>query len=137
MASAKSKIQKLKAKDYGFKPFQKLPNNQQKKFHKFHESLFESPAWNGLSIHSKMLYIEMSRKFNGTNEQDIMYLQKEGIQIMGKNTFHKCTAQLIEYGFIEYVERNKYNCLANIYGFSTKWHTYIPEPKKQQQGGKK
>ncbi|MNP27172.1 hypothetical protein D3C76_1200630 [compost metagenome] len=127
MASAKTRVQKLKAKDYGFKPFQKMPGTQQKKFHKFHESLFESPAWNGLTIHSKMLYIEMSRKFNGTNESEILFLQKEGVQIMGKNTFHKCIKQLVDHGFIEYVQWNKYNSLANVYGFSTRWHTFIPE----------
>lgn len=136
MASSRSKVQKLKAKDYGFKPFQKMPGTNQKKFHKFHESLFESPAWIGLSIHSKMLYIEMSRKYNGTNEREIMYLQKESTEIMGKNTFHKCIKQLVEHGFIEYVERNSYNCLANIYGFSTKWHTYIPESAASEKTSK-
>ncbi|MEK3721988.1 hypothetical protein [Paenibacillus sp. FSL H8-0034] len=123
----------MKAKDYGFKAFQKMPESQNKHFSKFHESMFESPAWIGLSIHSRYLYIEMTRKFTGRNEQDIMFTQKEGIKIMGKNTFTACIKQLIQYGFIEYVERNSYNCLPNIYGFSTKWHLFIPEKKSKKK----
>lgn len=133
MTSSKQKVQKLKAANYHFKPFQKDPKSAEKHFSKFHESMFESPAWKGLTIHSKYLYIEMSRKFNGNNEKEIMFKQKEGIAIMGKNTFGLCIQQLITHGFIEYIEHNRYNSLANIFGFSVKWHNYIPEKKTKKK----
>lgn len=119
--SGKTKIQKLKAKDYGFKPFQKMPDVTDKKFSKFHDSMFESKAWKAMSIHSRYLYVEMSRKYIGTNHDNIMFLQKEGEQLMGKNTFISCIDELIRHGFIEMVEHHQHTRFANIYGFIPMW----------------
>jgi hypothetical protein len=127
MVSARSKAQKLKAKDYGFKPFQKMPGTQEKRFSKFHESLFSSKAWQGLTVYSKVLYIEISRKFNGLNEDNISITYDEGGKLMNKKTFTKSLDQLIEHGFIRIVEHNPHNAKCNIYALHTAWHQYGTE----------
>jgi hypothetical protein len=119
-----------KKKDYGFKPFQKMPGSIDKKFTRIHESLFESKAWGDLTVHAQILYISMIRKYNGSNERNIMFKQDEGEKIMGKNTFHKCIKELVSHGFIDYVEHNKFTRLANIFGFSTNWHSFTPSKKE-------
>jgi hypothetical protein len=124
MANAKSKAQQLKAKDYHFKPWQKMPNSKNKRFSKFHESMFEAEAWQELTPYARTIYFEMVRKFNGHNEDDISYTYEEGQKLMHKNTFTKSIDQLIDNGFIRITAHNPHNSKCNIYAFHTAWQLY-------------
>jgi hypothetical protein len=127
LASSKSKLQKLKAADYHFRQWQKMPGSSTRQFSKFHESMYESPAWQDLTIHAREVYREMVRKFNGHNENDISYTYKEAQKLMHKNTFTKALDQLIDNGFIRIAEHNPHNSKCNIYAFHTAWHDYGTE----------
>jgi hypothetical protein len=124
MAKSSQKLQKLKAKDYGFKPFQRHPSSKDKRFTKLHESMFESIAWQELKVYSRALYVEMVRKFNGRNDDDISFTYEEGAKLMSKKTFTKAMDQLIDNGFIRLVAHNPHNSKPNIYAFHTAWHNY-------------
>lgn len=124
MASAKKKIANLKAKDYNWQSFQRHPKSKDKKFSKFHESMLESIAWQDLTMHSRVLYMEIARKFNGHNAEDISFTYEEGTKLMSKQSFTKSIDQLIEHGFIRIAAHNPHNSKANIYAFHTAWHNY-------------
>jgi hypothetical protein len=124
VASSKTKLQQLKAKDYGFKPFQKMPSSNDKHFSKYHDSMFESKAWQALTVHARAVYFEMVRKFTGHNENDISFTYAEGEKLMHQNTFTKAIDQLIDNGFIRIAAHNPHNSKCNIYAFHTAWHNY-------------
>lgn len=113
-----------KKKDYGFKPFEKEPLSADNHHIRITRNMMNSKAWQELSVHSKVLYMEMKSKYTGTNQDDISLTYSEGQKLMNKLTFTKSLDQLIELGFIKLVRQSWTTRECNIYGFHTMWQLY-------------
>lgn len=113
-----------KKKDYGFKPFEKDLTSADNHHIRITRSMLSSKAWKMLTVHSRVLYMEMKNKYTGSNENDISFTYKEALEIMNDRTFTKCIDQLIELGFIKLLEQNWTLRKPNIYGFSDQWKYY-------------
>lgn len=113
-----------KKKDYGFKPFEKDLSSPDNHHIRLTRSMLSSKAWKSLTMHSKVLYMEMKNKYTGNNENDISFTYKEAMEIMNDRTFTKCVDQLIECGFIKLLEQNWTLRKPNIYGFNDQWKYY-------------
>lgn len=111
-------------KDFGFKPFEKDMSSADNHHIRITRSMLSSKAWKQLSVHSKVLYMEMKSKYTGNNEDDICYTYKEAQEIMNDRTFTKCIDQLIDLGFIKLLEQNWTLRKPNIYGFNDQWKYY-------------
>ncbi len=114
---------KRKKKDYGFKPFEKSTNADNRHI-RITLDMMESKAWKKLTAHSKMVYQEMKAKYTGSNENNISFTYKEATEIMNERTFTKCIDQLIECGFIKLIEQNWATRKSNIYGFNDQWKLF-------------
>jgi len=113
-----------KKKDYGFKPFEKDVTSADNHHIRITRSMLSSNAWKTLTVHSRVLYMEMKSKYTGGNENDISFTYKEALEIMNDRTFTKCIDQLIDLGFIKLLEQNWTLRKPNIYGFSDQWKYY-------------
>ena len=113
-----------KKKDYGFKPFEKNVRSADNHHVRITRNMMESKAWKELTVHSRVLYMEMKAKYNGTNDNDISYTYTEGTELMSKLTFTKSMDQLIELGFIKIVSQGWNVREPNIYGFHDMWLHY-------------
>ncbi len=92
--------------------------------------MLTSPAWKSLSAYAQVVYIRMKMKFTGNNAENISMTYEEIGDMMDARTFRKYRDELIEKGFIRFVEHNKYTIKCNIYGFSSDWKTWKPPVKK-------
>lgn len=70
---------------------------------------------------SRDVYMIMLRKYKGDNDQTLEFPFNAVKGVMSKPTFHNSIKELIENGYIEFVEHNKYTRKSNIYKFSKKW----------------
>jgi len=113
-----------KKKDYGFKPFEKDVRSADNHHIRITRDMMSSKAWKSLSVHSRVLYMEMKCKYTGNNQNDISFTYKEAAEIMNDRTFTKSIDQLIETGFIKLIEQNWTTRRPNIYGFSDQWKLY-------------
>jgi hypothetical protein len=86
--------------------------------------IYESMAFQELTIHAKWLYIEFKYRFNGENRYKIKLPQREAMKIMGINTFIKARNQLIEKGFIDVIQRGGLENQSAIFGLSNRWRKY-------------
>jgi hypothetical protein len=115
---------KRKPKDFGFKHFEKDPYVPDNSHIRITLNMMRSKAWKELSVHSRVLYIEMKAKYTGNNEDNISFTYTEGEELMNKKTFTKSLDQLIELGFIKVVRQSWTTRECSIYGFHTMWHHY-------------
>ncbi|CAM4408041.1 hypothetical protein FHS16_001753 [Paenibacillus endophyticus] len=113
-----------KRKDFGFKQFETDVRSADKHHIRITRSMMSTGAWKTLTVHSKVLYIEMKNKYTGSNENDISFTYKEAAEIMNARTFTKSVDQLIEYGFIKLIEQNWTTRRPNIYGFNDQWKLF-------------
>lgn len=112
-----------KKKDYGFKPWQKIIGSIDKGFIRYHYTFMDTAMYWSMSPWSRDVYQIMLRKYNGSNENELT-LPYDCVQgIMSKPRFHKSIKELIENGYIEYVEHNRFTRKSNIYKFSEKWRS--------------
>jgi hypothetical protein len=119
MSSAK--IKRLK---FQFLPWESaLPKC---KFLRLADDMLASPAWHGLSVHAKALYLRFKQKYNGGNCSDISMTYSEISDELNERTFVKARSELIARGFIYIVESNRYTRAPNIYGFTDGWRTWKP-----------
>jgi hypothetical protein len=89
------------------------------------EDLLSSPAFESLDAHAVAMFVDMSRKYKGQKKgegDDFIYSFEGNNRGMSKPTFYRCVKLLIEKGFIDCIEYNRYNRKAHIYTFSTRWH---------------
>lgn len=66
-------------------------------------NLLESDAWKDLSPGATLVYIELKRRYNGSNNGDIPLSCREAGNVAhcGKGTVGKKFAELIDHGFIK------------------------------------
>ena len=69
--------------------------------------LLESEAWRWLKPNSQAVYIELRRRFNGSNNGKISFSLAEGARILraSKTTIQTALVELEEHGFIKLVKK--------------------------------
>ena len=72
--------------------------------------LLESEAWRWLKPNSQAVYIELRRRFNGSNNGKISFSLAEGARILmaSKSTIQKALVELEEHGFIQLVQKGRF-----------------------------
>ncbi len=77
------------------------------RFVKLTYPLIESEAWRWLRPISQSVYIELRRRFNGSNNGKISFSLDEGARILraSKTTIQKALVELEEHGFIKLVKK--------------------------------
>ena len=72
--------------------------------------LLESEAWRWLKPNSQAVYIELRRRFNGSNNGKISFSLAEGARILmaSKSTIQKALIELEEHGFIKLVKKGRF-----------------------------
>jgi len=92
----------------------------------FHE-LIDSKAWKELSCYARTVYIEIYRKYNGSNNGNLSYTYREGIKIMTRNRFSKALKELVNNGLIDIIRSGGLYRKNNIFGLSDRWKSYGQE----------
>lgn len=128
--------------DFNLSPFIQLDANDQR-FGRVYEGMLKHEKFRKLSPTAKVLYIicithTLTKKnyttlhnFNNdegnekeySNSQGYFILSREQLKEYGMNT-GSCSRwfkELVQAGFIEYVERNQHRKRANVYKLSNKW----------------
>jgi hypothetical protein len=116
-----------KTKDYGFKPWQKANGAVDKHFTRYHSSFDETKLWWGMKSSSRDVYHIMMKKYNGRNDEELQFPYDCAEAVMSKPTFHNGIKELIECGYIEFVEHNRFTRKSNVYKFSVKWRELAAE----------
>ena len=77
------------------------------RFVKLTYPLIESQAWRWLRPISQSVYIELRRRFNGSNNGKISFSLGEGARILraSKSSIQKALVELEEHGFIKLVKK--------------------------------
>ena len=77
------------------------------RFIKLTYPLIESEAWRWLRPISQAVYIELRRRFNGSNNGKISFSLAEGARILraSKSSIQKALVELEEHGFIRLVKK--------------------------------
>jgi hypothetical protein len=119
-----------KKKDFGFKPWQKKAASIDKGFIRYHYSFIDTKLYWQMKPHSRDVYQIMLRKYNGRNDQELVFPYDAVEGIMSKPTFHSCIKELINNGYLEFVEHNRFTRKSNIYKFSDKWRDIATENMK-------
>lgn len=86
--------------------------------------MIDSPAWQSLSGNSIKVYIQLMRKHNGNNDDDLSLTFKEMKDKLSPATFSKCITDLVEHGFIDVVRAGGLQKQCNIFGRSERWKSY-------------
>ena len=75
------------------------------RFVKLSYSLLESEAWRWLKPHSKAVYIELRRRYNGSNNGTIALNMGDAAELLkaSKSTIQKALKELEDHGFIKRV----------------------------------
>lgn len=121
-----------KQKDLGFRPWQKTNEYSSDRGHfiTIHHTLIDTQLYWSMQSKSRDIYQIMLRKFNGHNDKSFTFPYPVAKAVMSEPTFYSCIKELIENGFVEYVEHHKNTRQENIYKFSDKWRTIVT--KKMQ-----
>lgn len=106
----------MKKKKKRYPPFIMLPNK-----------MIDSEAWKGLSCYARAVYIEIRRKYNGSNKDNLSYTYREGIKIMARNRFSKALKELVNNGLIDIIRSGGLYRKNNIFGLSDRWKFYGQE----------
>lgn len=88
------------------------------------ENLANSKAFEGLSIHTKWLYMEFKLRFHGDNARRIILTKEEAEKIMAYKTFKESRNKLIERGIIDLIHPGGLEKQPAIYGLSNRWKKY-------------
>ncbi len=86
--------------------------------------MMESEAFKDLPLHAKWLYIEFKHRFNGENQNHIIFPYQEAEQIMSLHTFKKDRKLLLKRGCIDIIKRGGLEKQNTIYGLSNRWRKY-------------
>jgi len=94
--------------------------------------MLASEAWQALSVYEWTLYMEIKRKFNGSNEKNLSLTYREGKALMSKYRFTRAIDRLIEVGLIDLIEHRPQSRRATIYGLSVRWQYFGTEYFERQ-----
>ena len=106
----------MKKKKKRYPPFIMIP-----------KKMIDSKAWQGLSCYARAVYIEIKRKYNGSNKDNLSYTYREGIKIMARNRFAKALKELVNNGLIDIIRSGGLYRKSNIFGLSDRWKFYGQE----------
>lgn len=87
-------------------------------------NITNSEAWEGLTVHTKWLFMEFKFRFHGDNRRRIILTKEKAIRIMAYKTFKESRNKLIERGFIDPIKRGGLERQSAIYGLSDRWKKY-------------
>ena len=107
---------------YEFKPCESV-SKKPKKYLRLTNNMMESKAWESLSCHAIVVYINIKSKYNFTNDDNLSFTYAEGTKLMDKKTFTKAMDNLIDSGFI-YIVRQGLLKQCSIYGLSKEWQYF-------------
>lgn len=73
--------------------------------------VYDSFAWKGLSCASVRVWLEIMRRYNGSNNGEMSLSCREAAIIcgIGKGTAKRCFDELLEKGFIKVTENSSFN----------------------------
>ena len=98
--------------------------------------LLESEAWRWLRPISQSVYIELRRRFNGSNNGKISFSLAEGARILraSKSSIQKALVELEEHGFIKLVKKGYFtHRMASEYALTDeRLHGYPPTREWKQ-----
>lgn len=77
-----------------------------KHFVQLPEWLLVSPAWRSLSVGARALYVEMKRRYRGSNNGDLRLSHREAAALLGlhRNSIGKLFSELEDKGFLRMLE---------------------------------
>jgi len=96
-------------------------------FVKLLNELIDSKAWQELSCYARTVYIEIHRKYNGSNNGNLSYTYREARKIMSSKRFTKALKELVSNGLIDIVRSGGLYKKPNIFGLSDRWKFYGQE----------
>ena len=106
----------MKKKKKRYPPFIMLPNK-----------MIDSKAWQGLSCYAVRVYIEIKRRYNGSNKDNLSYTYREAGKLMQRRTFTKALRELVNNGLIDVIRSGGLYRKSNIFGLSDRWKFYGQE----------
>ena len=87
--------------------------------------LIDTPAWKSLSPTARSLYLEIKKRYNGFNNGDIAFLERQATTAVGvtQKTIVKAFVALKDRGFILATQKGSFsrNTTLGRYGRSTRW----------------
>ena len=89
--------------------------------------MIDSEAWQGLSCYARAVYIEIKRKYNGSNKDNLSYTYREAGKLMQRRTFTKALRELVNNGLIDVIRSGGLYRKSNIFGLSDRWKFYGQE----------
>jgi hypothetical protein len=112
------------------------------KFLKITYDMFQSEAWDELSLMEQGLYIKFKQKYTkykdcSDNRNNISMPKSEYEKFMNMRTFWKCVDNLIEHGFIKVVQDRWTTRESTVYGFSDQWKFYKTTKFTITNGGRR
>lgn len=86
--------------------------------------MIDSPAWQSLSSNAIKVYIQLMRKCNGNNDDNLSLTYNEMNGILAPATLRKCLTELVENGFIDLKRQGGLQKQCNIFAKSERWKEY-------------
>ncbi len=96
-------------------------------FVRLFNKLIDSEAWQELSCYARAVYIEIHRKYNGSNNGNLSYTYREAGKIMSIKRFTKALKELVDKGLIDIICSGGLHRKPNIFGLSDRWKSYGQE----------
>jgi len=94
------------------------------KFIRLFHYIYDSDAYQDLSIYAQTVFTAILRQYNGYNGDNLSYTYKEASKIMHRNTYAKALNELVSHGFIDIVRSGGLNKECNIFALSHRWKKY-------------
>ena len=91
-------------------------------FAMIYKHMLATNAWRQLSNPARVAYIHLKAKYNGQNAKNLSLTYNEMQPFMCRRTFRNAIKQLVEYGFIEIVNKGGLMRNPNIYALTDGWN---------------
>ena len=103
------------------------------------EDMICSEAWVDLKAISIKLYISLKLRFTGNNQDSIEFPHSQIAKIgISKDSIKGCFDDLVNHGFIEYVNQGQFTRTPNVYKLSSNWRVWKrPEGELRKHVNKK
>lgn len=92
--------------------------------------MINSEAWKKLSPTACSLYLEIKKKYNGKNWNNLNLTQNEMKHKMSKATFSKSMLELVAYGFLKVIRWGRLYGKCSIYALYNKWNDISNNPSR-------